>query len=111
MATNYIAPGNSIDFTAATTLTSGQGLLLGDGSFIVTGSAAVSGDLLTGHVMGIFNLPKAAVAVVPGDKAYWDDTAKVMTDVSAGNTLRGVFTETVGTGVLFCDVRLSGAPV
>ena len=36
---------------------------------------------------------KAAVAILAGETAYWDNTAKVFTNVVGANTKCGVFTE------------------
>lgn len=55
---------------------------------------------------------KAALALVPGDKVYWDATAEEITDVEAGNTRAGFVVEAVagsGTRVKILMVPNSGA--
>nr|WP_321513147.1 DUF2190 family protein [uncultured Pseudodesulfovibrio sp.] len=92
MAQTHVQPGKTMTYTNGTgsTIVSGTpvkvGTRLGIASTdIVDGGA---GDLLMEEV---HSLPKAAVAVSQGNKAYWDDTAKKITNVATANILVGVF--------------------
>jgi predicted RecA/RadA family phage recombinase len=60
----------------------------------------------------VFDLTKAASqAWTVGAAIYWDNTAKVCTTVSAGNTKIGVAVAAVGNGVgeTIGRVRLNGS--
>ena len=96
---NYVQPGNVLSFTAAADLASGVGVLLGTVAFGVTTGAVKSGETGEAAVEGVFTLPKAAVVVTAYAAAYWDNTAKLATNVSSSNTLIGYFTEGSASGV------------
>ena len=81
MAQNFIQPGDVIDYTvpAATTITSGQGVLMGD-LFGVALVAGVTGDVIPVAVDGVYSLPKlAAQAQAIGVKVYFDPTPGTIT--------------------------------
>lgn len=62
-------------------------------------------------VEGVFALPKnAAVVMSQGDRAFWDATAKEITDVSAGNTLVGVVTEVAAADATTVAVKIVDGP-
>lgn len=42
--------------------------------------------------------PKAAVAITEGETAYWDDTAKLFTNVLTSNTKCGIFRKAALSG-------------
>lgn len=103
---NYVQEGKTISFVAPSGgVTSGQGLLLNDIFGVVEFTAAqdAEGEMA---VVGVFSLPKAAVALNNGDKVYWDDVAKNITDVALGNKWIGVATESVLSGDATVNVRL-----
>ncbi len=108
---NFKAHGDSMEFTAAADLSSGDGVLIG----AIFG--VVAGDVLTGatgvaKLCGIFNMTKApSQAWAEGAKVYWDDTNKRCTTVASGNTLIGVAAAAVagGAGDTLGDVRLNGS--
>lgn len=86
---NYIQDGATITVTAPYTVVSGAGVLVG-ALFGVAANDATSGATdLEISTEGVFDLAKAAGAVSQGDKIFWDDTAKVVTTVAAGNTYIG----------------------
>lgn len=88
---NYVQKGETLTFTAAATIAGGAGMLLGDeGLFGVNSFDVVSGDEGEAQVEGVFNLPLAAVSVSQFDRAYWDDSAKNVTNVDT-NTPCGFF--------------------
>lgn len=86
----------------------------------VSGEAAIIGtifgvamqDLANGAsgsfaTRGVFDLAKAAVAITLGEAIYWDAAAKLVTNVSAGNTLVGKATQVQAIGDATCRVRLN----
>lgn len=88
---NYIQRGDVLTITAGATLTSGQGLLVGDLFGVVT-VGCQSGEKTELHVGGgVFELPKvSAQAWTLGASIYWDDTAKNCTTTVGSNKKVGV---------------------
>ncbi|PCJ55880.1 MAG: hypothetical protein COA70_02030 [Planctomycetota bacterium] len=107
---NYIQPGIALDFVAATDLVGGQGLLL-ENTFGVVAGDALTGEDAVMDVVGVYDLPMAAVSPPQFKKAFWDDAAKLVTDVSTSNTLIGTFTKGGTSGDATINVRLSGYAV
>lgn len=104
---NYVAKGDTLTLTAPYAVASGAGLKLG-AIFGVAIATAANGAMVTVQRIGIFDLPKAAVTIVAGDKAYWDDTAKLVTNVASTNLLIGCFTEAAISGAALGRVYSDG---
>lgn len=103
---NFVQPGwNDSDMIAPYALTSGQGFLDGT-EFAVASNVAAIGAAVVGVTTGVFTLPKAAVAITRKTKAYWDNAARLVTNVSAGNTQIGVFQKAALAGAATVDVKL-----
>ena len=108
---NFIAVGNVITVVAPAAITSGQGVLVG-AMFGVAARDAASGAEAELNVEGVFDLPKApSQAWTVGQRIYWDDTAKRLTNVVGTNTLVGVVIVFVGgmVGEMTGRVRLNGS--
>jgi predicted RecA/RadA family phage recombinase len=95
---NFIQHGDTIDHTPGSAVTAGTCILLGT----VVGfperdiAANTLGSL---RLRGVISHAKAASqAWTVGAKVYWDDTNKVFTTTSSGNTLAGIAVEAVGSG-------------
>lgn len=72
-------------------------------------NAAASGATVEGIVVGVVDLAKvSAQAWTVGAAIYWDDTAKLMTTVSTGNTLVGVAVAVATNPSSSGRVRLNG---
>lgn len=109
MATNYVQAGDVLELTAPYAVASGDGALVGS-IFGVALDAAGSGETGVFKVTGVFTLPKtSAQAWTVGAKVYWDNTAKVVTTTSTGNTLIGVAVEVAANPSDTGAVRLNGA--
>lgn len=87
---NFVQSGHLVDWTADATILSGQ--VIKAGSLIgVASNGGVSGDVIPLMVGGIYDYAKnSAEAWAFGDTVYWDDTNKVFTKTSSGNTKAGV---------------------
>lgn len=96
---NYVQVGDKLSFVAAAVLAAGAGVLLGATAFGVNSYAVAIGETGEAAVEGVFTLPKAAVVTTAFAAAYWDNAAKVTTNVSSGNTLIGYYTEASASGV------------
>ena len=102
---NFIQPGDNLDVVAPYAVTSGQGLLDGV-EFSVASTDIASGAAGTGVTRGVFDLAKAAVAPTRKTIAYWDNAAKLVTNVSSGNTKIGIFQLTGLSGDPTARVKL-----
>lgn len=105
---NYKGKGETLEVTAPYNVASGAGVLVG-AIFGVAVMAALATESVNISRLGEFTLVKATgVTTTTGNKAYWDNAAKKITSVAAGNTLVGVFTSTQGSGDTTVDVLLTG---
>ena len=105
---NFIETGDIVPVTAPAAVTSGGGVLVGS-LFGIAVTDAANGAPVEIKTLGVFELPKtSAQAWSQGAPIYWDNTAKVATTASSGNTLIGKALEIAanpsGTGI----VRLDG---
>jgi len=103
---NFIQPGNVVALPAPTGgVSSGDvvivGALVGIAAYDAVEAAPVEVKL-----DGVFELPKAAEALDPGDAAYWTGTA--VTATPGTNTLLGAVTEAAATDAPTVRVRLNG---
>lgn len=110
MAQNHLVTGEVGPHTLAAAIESGAGILIG----VLLGIALQSGgigDEIQVAYKGVFTLPKTtggSSAMAQGAKAYWDDTAKTVTGVSAGNTHIGYAYVAAATGDDEADIKLLG---
>jgi predicted RecA/RadA family phage recombinase len=88
--------------------TSGLPFLTGTALFGIAVTTVAAGLPVAIETEGHYYLPKAAVAIAAGDLAYWDNTAKLMTNVSASNLKVGVFTAAAITGDASARVNITG---
>lgn len=108
---NYIQPGDTLALAAPYDVVSGAGALVGS-IFGVAAYDALSGETVELATRGVFEMTKAGTqAWTVGQKVYWDNTAKNVTNVSTANTLIGVAVEAVagGAGDVLGKVRLNGS--
>lgn len=107
---SYVQHGNVLSFVAPYAVASGAPFKVGS-LVAVAVAAAASGAAVEGMTEGVFQLSKvSAQAWAVGDKIYWDDTAKLMTNVSGGTlvgaaTVAAVNPSTTGTVYLDGAVR------
>jgi predicted RecA/RadA family phage recombinase len=107
---NYIGPGNTQAFTAGRAYASGEPVLIGTLVGICV-DAVANGAAGLANIGGVYSVSKAdSQAWTVGAKVYWDDTNKVFTTTSSGNTLCGTAVEAVAStaGLVTGVVRLSG---
>jgi predicted RecA/RadA family phage recombinase len=108
MAQNYVSRGHAITIDASpVTAPGGSGILVG-ALFGVSVSDAVTGSEVVLCVTGVWTLPKvSALAIAVGDVVYWDNTAMLVDETSAGNTLIGIAVSVAANPSPTVDVRLS----
>ena len=87
---NFIARGEVLTVVAAAVIAAGDFLKVGSGGIvgIAANTADVGGETEV-SLTGVFELPKAAVAVSQGDKLYYVDADKNLSKTEAGNTFAG----------------------
>jgi len=110
MATNYIQDGDTLDFTAAGTITSGTPFLMGI-RLAVPLKSGISGDVVPVAVEGVFNLTKntgAGTGWAMGAAVYWDAATSKVTGVSTSNTLIGYGAAVAAVGDTTGAVKLLG---
>lgn len=105
---NFVQPGGTITVPAPANVSSGDGVLVGV-LFGVAAFTALSGADVEIKVTGVFDLPKtSAEAWTVGAAVYWDNTNKVATTVSSGNTLIGKAVAAAANPSGIGRVRLNG---
>jgi predicted RecA/RadA family phage recombinase len=103
---NWVQDGSVIAITAAAAIKSGDGVLCGS-IFGVAATDAAIGDTVQIQVEGVFALPKAAVAMAQGARAYWNTSTKiVVAAVGTGICSIGAVTEAAGSSAPSVRVRL-----
>jgi predicted RecA/RadA family phage recombinase len=106
---NFVQEGDTLTLTAPAAIVSGAGVLIGSIFGVAAGTVAIgeSVDLVT---EGVFTMNKvSAQAITVGAKVYWDDATKLVTTISAGNTLIGVAVEAAANPSGTIAVRLNGS--
>lgn len=87
---NFIQAGLNVTVLAVAAVASGAGVLVGSLFGVASGTAAIGEEVVLVR-QGVFTLPKVSIEPwAVGAKIYWDDTAKLCTTVSLGNTLIGM---------------------
>lgn len=105
---NYHSEGNAVTVAAPYDVVSGAGALVGT-LFGVAEYSALSGANVVLKTRGVFTLAKtSAQAWTVGAAIYWDDSNKVCTTTSSGNTLIGKATEAAANPSSTGVVRLNG---
>lgn len=105
---NFIQKGDTLDFTSAAPVVSGQGVIMGD-LFGIAATNAEAGASFSAAVVGVFELPKAAGAIAQGARVYWAADPGNVTTTPDGNMLIGAATEAAADGATVVRVRLNGS--
>lgn len=102
-----VSCGSPLDFTSPSGgTTSGVAVKIGAMIAIAT-ITTVAGDPATGEVEGQFDhTSDTGAAWAFGDTLYWDDTNKVFTKTSSGNTKAGYATAAKTSGATTGRIRL-----
>ena len=105
---NYVQVGNSLTIAAPYGVLSGGGVKSGL-IFGVAAEIALSGADVDVATLGVFDLPKvSADTFAVGAAIYWNDTTKLVTSTSAGNTKIGVAIKAAANPSASVNVRLNG---
>lgn len=105
---NFVHPGDTVTVAAPYDVASGAGCLVGT-LYGVAAFTALSGADVEIVTRGVFDLAKtSAQAWAVGAAIYWDDTNKVCTTTSSGNTLVGKALAAAANPSSTGRVRLNG---
>jgi predicted RecA/RadA family phage recombinase len=109
MAQNSIQRGRVVTLVAPTGgVLSGQAVQVG-ALFGIAVLDAIEGADVEVALEGVWELPKAAVAIAQGAPVFWDAaTGNVAANIGTSNALIGGATEARGTSDLTIRVRLNG---
>lgn len=108
---NFVQNGETLTLTAPYAVSSGGGALVGS-IFGVAATDVGNGAEGEFQVCGVFDLVRATgggTGFTAGTLIYWDDSAKKVTETSAGNKLIGVAVKAAGDDDATARVRLNGA--
>lgn len=108
----FIQPGDVLTVASAPyALTPGDGCLSGNLFGMALGTAAISTPVEMA-TEGVWDIAKtAAQTFAVGDLVYWDNAARSVTTVTAGNRRIGSATAAAAGGDATARVRLAGVPV
>lgn len=116
MATNYIQPGQVIEYTAGADKTSGQVVVVGKVLGVCL-EAIANGATGPVQIEGVFEVPKVSGAVIAlGENLVWDASAGAFDDNAAtpatGDVTGGgaIAFEAAGNGVTSFMVKFTGVP-
>ena len=109
MSAKYWQRGEAIDYTATDALANGDVVDLAT-RIGVAGDDIPAGETGTVHIVGVFEIPKATVAVTVGQALYWDKAAKKITtdDTESANTPAGWAVAAAGSSDATVLVKLLG---
>jgi len=106
---NYVQKGENLTLAAPYAVASGAGVKIGL-IYGVAAGAAANGATVDVVTEGVFTLPKVSTDVFAvGAAVYWDDTAKLITSTTSGNTKVGVAVTAAANPSGTVNVRLNGA--
>lgn len=111
MAQNYINSGDTFEYVvpASTTIAAGQPVFIGSNLLGVALGSGTTGQTIQVKTCGAWTLPKATgagTAIAQGGKAYWDNTAKLVTGVATSNTHIGYGYTASATGDATAQIKL-----
>lgn len=105
---NYVQLGDNLTLPAPYAVSSGDGVLIGT-IFGVASTTQAQGEECAFVRIGVFTLPKAAGASwTPGQKLYWDATAKNVTATAGANTPIGAAASAQASADTSGNVLLTG---
>ncbi|WP_394648899.1 DUF2190 family protein [uncultured Sphingomonas sp.] len=109
---NFIKGGENVNVTLPYAVAPGGGVQVGAALFGVAPQGGGQNAVAAIETVGVFALPKAAgLAIVAGDKLYWDNAAKVMTKTAAGNVYVAVAVRDAAAGDATVQARLNGVVI
>lgn len=94
---NFISSGDQLTVAMPYAVTAGGGVKVGSLFGVAAGTYDNGADGVI-SLKGVYDLAKDTSTFAVGAAVYWNDTTKVVTSTSSGNTLVGVATKAALTG-------------
>lgn len=94
---NFISSGDQLTLAMPYAVSAGGGVKSGS-LFGIAANGYASGEDGVLSLKGVYDLGKDASVFAVGAAVYWNDTTKVVTSTSAGNTLVGLTSVAAVTG-------------
>ena len=108
MTKKFIQPGDVIDYTAGSALTSGTVVVIGKRIGVLLSDLA-SGETGPAQVTGVFEVTKLTTDdVAQGALLYWDTANSRLTTTVSTNTLAGYAFKAAGTSATTVNIKLNG---
>lgn len=108
---NFVRKGDNLPIAAPYTITAGQGVQVGSALFGVAVSDITSASTGLINMAGVYSLAKTTgLAFAAGARAWWDNTARALTNVSTGNISVGVVTQAASSSSTAAQLRLGAVP-
>lgn len=104
---NYVQRGDTLTLTAPAAVSSGDIVIVG-GFIGVAACDAGNGEDVETQLVGVFELPKAAIAISQGDTLYWSSSNGNANKTASGNTLLGTAVADAASGAATVRARLVG---
>jgi len=105
MQARFLHDGKAIDFLSSADIPAGT-VIVRDALVGITKLDVEANRLGALHVVGVFDVEKAAVAIPLGSKVYWDATSENACLTEKDNTLLGVAVSDAATGDAVVKVRI-----
>jgi predicted RecA/RadA family phage recombinase len=105
MEARFIHDGKAIDFLSHENIPAGT-VIVRDALIGITKLDVEADRLGALHVVGVFDVAKADVAIPLGSRVYWDAATKKAVLAATGNTLLGVAVLGAEAGDTIVRVRL-----
>lgn len=107
MKATYYQRGETLDLTPAAAVKNGAVVNLTT-RIGIAGTDIATGETGAVHVVGVFEMDKAAGAITMGTAVYYDTTADNITTTSAGNIPAGYAAAAAAAGDATVYVKLMG---
>lgn len=108
---NFIKGGENVNVTLPYAVAPGGGVQVGAALFGVAANGGDQNVVAAIETVGVFTLPKAAGAIVAGDKLYWDNAAKNLTKTANANIYVAVAMRDAAAGDVIVRARLNGVAI
>ncbi|MCL2743639.1 MAG: DUF2190 family protein [Planctomycetaceae bacterium] len=105
MNARFVQDGNAIDYTPSAAVAAGQ--VVTAGKIIGIAKRDIRANELGAlHLVGVYDIVKAAGAVTLGAEVYWDATATNATTTASTNALIGIAVAAAASGDETVRVRI-----
>lgn len=109
---NFVQPGNTIDLTPSIAVASGVGYLVGTALFGVAKADVAANTQGAFQITGVVEIAKtSALAIVAGDRLFWDSANKVVNKTATSQMCVGVAVSDAANPSATVIMKLGSVPV